>query len=84
MAWFSLAKVAIQAGSHILRKDKNKNDDGRCTASYAIKMAKGDIEYQGKIIRNKTIGLERRVRFDPSYSDDYAVYGVFSDDPTVY
>ena len=30
---------------------------------HADKMARGESEYQGKLLEAKTIGLERRVRF---------------------
>ena len=51
MAWFSLAKVAIQAGSHIFKKrQETKMMMADAQHHHAMKMAKGDIEYQGKLL----------------------------------
>ena len=48
----------------------------------ADKMAKGETEYQGKLLRSKTIGLERRVRFACVDGADFGDrLGVFSEDP---
>ena len=82
MAWFSLAKVAIQAGSHIFKKrQETKMMMADAQHHHAAKMAKGDIEYQGKL-------LEAR---QSDYKDEAVLiiltlpilvlaYGVFSDD----
>jgi len=84
MAWFSLAKVAIQAGSHIFKKrQETKMMMADAQHYHAVKMAKGDIEYQGKL-------LEAR---QSDWKDEFVLvvltlpilviaYGVFSDDPT--
>ena len=84
MAWFSLAKVAIQAGSHIFKKrQETKMMMADAQHHHAAKMAKGDIEYQGKL-------LEAR---QSDWKDEFVLvvltlpilviaYGVFSDDPT--
>ena len=83
MAWFSLAKVAIQAGSHIFKKRQEmtrRSVDAQ--HHHAAKMAKGDIEYQGKL-------LEAR---QSDWKDEFVLvvltlpilviaYGVFSEDP---
>ena len=53
MAWFSLAKMALQAGSHIYKKrqeTKMMMADGQ--HHHAAKMAKGDIEYQVKLLES--------------------------------
>jgi uncharacterized ion transporter superfamily protein YfcC len=84
MAWFSLAKVAIQAGSHIFKKrQETKMMMADAQHHHAAKMAKGDIEYQGKL-------LEAR---QSDWKDEFVLvvltlpilviaYGVFSEDPT--
>ena len=83
MAWFSLAKVALQAGTHIFKKRQETNmmmADSQ--HHHAVKMAKGDIEYQGKL-------LEAR---QSDWKDEFVLvvltlpilviaYGVFSEDP---
>ena len=83
MAWFSLAKVAIQAGSHIFKKrQETKMMMADAQHHHAAKMAKGDIEYQGKL-------LEAR---QSDWKDEFVLlvltapilviaWGVFSEDP---
>ena len=83
MAWFSLAKVALQAGTHIFKKrQETKMAMADAQHMHAARMARGEEAYQGKL-------LEAR----PSDWKDEAVlviltlpilviaYGVFSDDP---
>ena len=84
MDWFSLAKVALQAGTHIFKKrQETKMMMADAQHYHAVKMAKGDIEYQGKL-------LEAR---QSDWKDEFVLvvltlpilviaYGVFSDDPT--
>ena len=83
MAWFSLAKVALQAGTHIFKKrQETKMMMADAQHHHAAKMAKGDIEYQGKL-------LEAR---QSDWKDEFVLvvltlpilviaYGVFSEDP---
>ena len=83
MAWFSLAKMALQAGSHIYKKrQETKMMMADAQHHHAAKMAKGDIEYQGKL-------LEAR---QSDWKDEFVLvvltlpilviaYGVFSEDP---
>ena len=83
MAWFSLAKVALQAGTHIFKKrQETKMMMADAQHYHAVKMAKGDIEYQGKL-------LEAR---QSDWKDEFVLvvltlpilviaYGVFSEDP---
>ena len=83
MAWFSLAKVAIQAGSHIFKKrQETKMMMADAQHHHAAKMAKGEIDYQGKL-------LEAR---QSDWKDEFVLlvltapilviaWGVFSDDP---
>ena len=84
MAWFSLAKVAIQAGTHIFKKrQETKMMMADAQHHHAAKMAKGEIDYQGKL-------LEAR---QSDWKDEFVLvvltlpilviaYGVFSEDPT--
>ena len=84
MVWFSLAKVAIQAGSHIFKKrQETKMMMADAQHHHAAKMAKGEIDYQGKL-------LEAR---QSDWKDEFVLvvltlpilviaYGVFSEDPT--
>ena len=51
MAWFSLAKVALQAGTHIFKKrQETKMMMADAQHHHAAKMAKGETEYQGKLL----------------------------------
>ena len=83
MAWFSLAKVALQAGTHIFKKrQETKMMMADAQHNHAAKMAKGDIDYQGKL-------LEAR---QSDWKDEFVLvvltlpilviaYGVFSEYP---
>ena len=83
MAWFSLAKVAINAGTHIFKKrQETKMAMADAQHMHAKRMADGQSEYQGKL-------LEAR---QSDWKDEFVLvvltlpilviaYGVFSDDP---
>ena len=82
--WFSAIKLAINAGSHIYKKrQETKMRMADAQAAHAEKMAKGELEYSGKL-------LEAR---QSDWKDEFVLivltlpilviaYGVFSDDPT--
>ena len=84
MAWFSLAKIALQAGSKIYsNRQKTKMAMSDAQLMHAEKMARGEEAYQGKL-------LEAR---QSDWKDEFVLvvltlpilviaYGVFSDDPT--
>jgi uncharacterized ion transporter superfamily protein YfcC len=83
MAWFGLAKIALQAGSHIYKKrQETKMAMSDARLMHAQKMASGEESYQGKL-------LEARQN---DYKDEFVLiiisapiivlaWGVFSDDP---
>ena len=84
MAWFGLAKMALQAGTHIYKK-KQETKMAMADAQHmaASKMARGETEYQGKL-------LEAR---QSDYKDEFILiilsapvlvlaWAVLSDDPT--
>ena len=51
MAWFSLAKLALNAGTHIYKKrQETKMAMADAQHMHAIKMAKGEESYQGKLL----------------------------------
>ena len=51
MAWFSLAKIAINAGTHIYKKRKETQMlMADAQNMHAAKMARGEREYQGKLL----------------------------------
>ena len=81
--WFSAIKLAVNAGSHIYKKrQETKMRMADAQAAHAEKMAKGELEYSGKL-------LEAR---QSDWKDEFVLivltlpilviaYGVFSDDP---
>jgi uncharacterized ion transporter superfamily protein YfcC len=83
MAWFSLAKLALNAGSHIYKKrQETKMAMADAQHMHAAKMARGEEQYQGKL-------LEARQN---DYKDEIVLciltlpiivlaYGVWSNDP---
>tara|TARA_R100001082_G_scaffold68699_1_gene38891 strand:- start:52 stop:438 length:387 start_codon:yes stop_codon:yes gene_type:complete len=51
MAWFSLAKIAINAGTHIYKKRKETQMlMADAQNMHAARMARGEAEYQGKLL----------------------------------
>ena len=84
MAWFSLAKLALNAGSHIYKKrQETKMAMADAQHMHAVKMSRGEEAYQGKL-------LEARQN---DYKDEIVLailtvpilvlaYGVWSNDPT--
>ena len=83
MAWFGLAKMALQAGSHIYKKrQETKMAMADAQHMHAVKMSQGEEAYQGKL-------LEARQN---DYKDEFVLiiisapiivlaYGVWSNDP---
>ena len=84
MAWFGLAKMALQAGSHIYKKrQETKMAMADAQHMHAVKMSRGEEAYQGKL-------LEARQN---DYKDEIVLailtvpilvlaYGVWSSDPS--
>ena len=82
--WLSAIKLAVNAGTHIYKKkQETKMRMADAQAAHAEKMAKGETEYQGKL-------LEAR---QSDWKDEFVLvvltlpiiviaYGVFSEDPT--
>jgi len=82
MAWFGLAKMALQAGTHIYKKrQETKMAMADAQHMHATRMARGEESYQGKL-------LEARQN---DYKDEFVLlvisapiivlaWGVFSDD----
>ncbi|BAQ86231.1 hypothetical protein [uncultured Mediterranean phage uvMED] len=80
--WFSAIKLAVNAGSHIYKKkQETKMRMADAQAAHAEKMARGELEYSGKL-------LEAR---QSDYKDEAILiiltlpilvlaYGVFSED----
>ena len=83
MAWFGLAKIALQAGTHIYKKrQETKMAMADAQHMHASRMARGEEAYQGKLLESR----------DNDYKDEVVLailtlpilvlaYGVWSDDP---
>ena len=83
MAWFSLAKIALQAGSKIYsNRQKTKMAMSDAQLMHAEKMARGEESYQGKLLESR----------DKDYKDEVVLailtlpiivlaWGVWSEDP---
>ena len=83
MAWFSLAKIALQAGSKIYsNRQRTKMAMSDAQLMHAEKMARGEETYQGKLLESR----------DSDFKDEIVLailtlpiivlaYGVWSNDP---
>ena len=83
MAWFSLAKIALQAGSKIYsNRQRTKMAMSDARLMHAEKMARGEETYQGKLLESR----------DSDFKDEIVLailtlpiivlaYGVWSNDP---
>ena len=80
--WFGLAKMALNAGTHIYKKrQETKMAMADAQHMHAVKMARGEETYQGKLLESR----------DNDYKDEIVLiiisapiivlaWGVFSDD----
>ena len=83
MAWFGLAKIALQAGAKIYsNRQKTKMAMSDAQLMHAEKMARGEESYQGKLLESR----------QNDYKDEVVLailtlpilvlaWGVWSDDP---
>ena len=54
MAWFGLAKMALQAGTHIYKKrQETKMAMADAQHMHATRMARGEESYQGKLLESR-------------------------------
>ena len=82
--WFSAIKLAVQAGSHIFKnRQKTKMLMADAQMLHAEKMARGEAEYQGKLLESR----------NSDWKDEFILillsmpilmlgFSVWSDDPT--
>ena len=84
MAWFSLAKLALNAGTHIYKKrQETKMAMADAQHMHAIKMAKGEESYQGKLLEaRQSDWKDEAVLIILSLPVLVLAYAVISDDPT--
>ena len=83
MAWFGLAKMALQAGTHIFKKrQETKMAMADAQHMHAAKMARGEESYQGKLLESRDSDWkDEAVLVILSAPIAILAYGVISEDP---
>jgi|TARA_R110000772_G_scaffold46851_1_gene107016 uncharacterized ion transporter superfamily protein YfcC len=83
MAWFGLAKIALQAGTHIFKKrQETKMAMADAQHMHASKMARGEEAYQGKLLEaRQSDWKDEAVLIILSAPIIILAYGVISEDP---
>ena len=83
MAWFSLAKLALNAGTHIYKKrQETKMAMADAQHMHAAKMAKGEEAYQGKLLEaRQSDWKDEAVLLILSAPIVVLAWAVISDDP---
>lgn len=81
--WLSAIKLALNAGSHIYKKkQETKMRMADAQAAHAEKMAKGELEYSGKLLEaRQTDWKDEAVLIILTLPILVIAWGVFSDDP---
>ena len=81
--WFSAIKLAVNAGSHIYKKrQETKMRMADAQAAHAEKMAKGELEYSGKLLEaRQSDWKDEAVLIILTLPIAVIAWGVFSDDP---
>jgi len=81
--WLSAIKLAMNAGTHIYKKkQETKMRMADAQASHAEKMAKGEIEYSGKLLEaRQSDWKDEAVLIILTLPILVIAWGVFSDDP---
>ena len=84
MAWFGLAKIALQAGTHIFKKrQETKMAMADAQHMHAQKMAQGQEAYQGKLLEaRQSDWKDEAVLLVLSTPVAVLAWAVVSDDPT--
>ena len=83
MAWFGLAKIALQAGTHIFKKrQETKMAMADAQHMHAAKMARGEEQYQGKLLEARQADYkDEAVLIILSAPIAVLAWAVVSDDP---
>jgi len=84
MAWFGLAKIALQAGTHIFKKrQETKMAMADAQHMHAQKMAQGQEAYQGKLLEaRQSDWKDEAVLIILSLPVLVLAWAVISDDPS--
>jgi hypothetical protein len=83
MAWFGLAKIALQAGTHIFKKrQETKMAMADAQHMHASKMARGEESYQGKLLEARQADYkDEAVLVILTIPIAVLAFAVWSDDP---
>ena len=83
MAWVGLAKIALQAGTHIFKKrQETKMAMADAQHMHAKRMADGQADYQGKLLEaRQSDWKDEAVLIILSLPILVISYGVWADDP---
>ena len=83
MAWFGLAKIALQDGKHIFKKrQETKMEMADAQHMHAKRMADGQADYQGKLLEaRQSDWKDEAVLVILSLPILVISYGVWADDP---
>jgi hypothetical protein len=83
MAWFGLAKIALQAGTHIFKKrQETKMAMADAQHMHASKMARGEESYQGKLLEARQADYkDEAVLIILTIPIAVLAFAVWSDDP---
>ena len=83
MAWFGLAKIAFQTGTHIFKKSQEtKMAMADAQHMHASRMAKGEESYQGKLLEaRQSDWKDEAVLAILTLPIIVLAYGVWSEDP---
>ena len=81
--WFSAIKLALNAGTHIYKKkQETKMRMADAQAAHAEKMARGELEYSGKLLEaRQSDWKDEAVLVILTLPILVIAWGVFSDDP---
>ena len=81
--WFSALKLGLNAATHIYKKkQETKMLMSDAAAKHAEKMAKGELEYSGKLLEaRQSDWKDEAVLIILTLPIAVIAYGVFSDDP---
>lgn len=82
--WFNALSLAIKTGGHIYKKkQETKMRMADAQANHAEKMAKGELEYSGKLLEaRQTDYKDEAILIILTLPIVVLAYGVFSDDPS--
>jgi hypothetical protein len=84
MAWFGLAKLALNAGTHIYKKrQETKMAMADAQHMHAVRMAKGEETYQGKLLEARQADYkDEAILIILTIPIAVLAFAVWSDDPS--